>query len=347
MSRRLVRCTLMAYAGALTLVGAACGQATNQMRSEFPSAPPSPAMVSNIDVSGDSELGHDEPIEIAVTNNAVWVSTWQSIVRIDPSSDGIVDRISVTGSSIGGGGQGIATDEMSLWVARPVSSEGDGESDTVGELARLDATTGETVWFRAYAKSSPTRVLIVGSSVWFLGGTEVGQVDPATGRISRTIPVPGIPMEIALGAGSLWVLALGDERRENLVERNGNLVRIDPSSGRIRATIRIDGDPSGLAIEGSSVWVTHDSAVTIVDSRSDRIRETIAVGRDAGDVAVAAGRAWVTNFHSDSVTPIDLRTHEVLEPIHVSGMPSSITAGAGSIWISRFRAKAVTRIRLA
>jgi DNA-binding beta-propeller fold protein YncE len=112
----------------------------------------------------------------------------------------------------------LAVGTRSLWVSdfctKQLTRMTDGLSVGVGEAAISVATGEGAVWVLSQARRS------------------VSRIDPTTGRITATIPVRGT--WLAAGAGSLWVLDLGDGQA-------GFVRRIDPRTNRVVGRpVRID-----------------------------------------------------------------------------------------------------------
>jgi hypothetical protein len=85
--------------------------------------------------------------------------------------------------------------------------------------------------------------------------------------------------ELAVGAGSLWVLGDALDRR---------LWRLDARTGRVLATVPLDFPPRSVAVGGGVVWITDSLGDEIrrLDIATNRLLEPLPAGRSPGGVAV-------------------------------------------------------------
>jgi YVTN family beta-propeller protein len=133
--------------------------------------------------------------------------------------------------------------------------------------------------------------------------------------------------EMAIGAGSLWVLGDALDRR---------VWRLDPRRGTIQATIELPFPPRSVVVAQGAAWITdglHDTVVPI-DVRSNRVLPAVALGRGPAGVTATAGAVWVANAIDGTVSRIDPRTRRVVKTIHVGGSPSEIDAGPNGVWVT-------------
>ena len=94
--------------------------------------------------------------------------------------------------------------------------------------------------------NGPTGIAFGDGSVWVansLDGT-VSRIDPATNRVTATIPVGEGPDGIAVGSGAVWVSG----------EFSEAIARIDPAENRVVERIPIANRPKGLALLEDQVW---------------------------------------------------------------------------------------------
>jgi hypothetical protein len=167
--------------------------------------------------------------EIAIGEDAVWVTDDNVLYRIDPIEGFVVDRIDVTGST------GLAVGEGSVWIV----------DDFTEELTAFDEPTGE-VRDSVQMAGSLDGVAVGGGFVWVLDREAgiVTKVDPGTLSVLDTVRVGGDVRDIAFGAGAVW-LADGSD---------GSVTRIDPNStqtsvfelGGIVPYVAVDDDTGDL-----------------------------------------------------------------------------------------------------
>jgi hypothetical protein len=80
----------------------------------------------------------------------------------------------------------------------------------------------------------------------------VVRVDPESGLIQDSFPIPVDPYRLAFGVGSLWIT--GQTRRENR-EYQGAVLRVHPHSGRLMSVVRgprLFG--AAIATTSAGVW---------------------------------------------------------------------------------------------
>jgi hypothetical protein len=145
----------------------------------------------------------------------VWDSNGDDAVllKVDPASNRIVDRIRGFGTS--DSGAPIAYGEGSIWLLRAVGPQ--------MTLFRVDVGSDRIV---AEIPIGPPlggntgTVAVGGGYAWTVtwDGT-LSQVDPRTNTVVRVRSLPAIPQNISFGDGSLWVDAYDAEM----------VWRIDPS----------------------------------------------------------------------------------------------------------------------
>jgi DNA-binding beta-propeller fold protein YncE len=105
------------------------------------------------------------------------------------------------------------------------------------------------------------------------------------------------PLDIAVGAGSVWVLTSAD-----------TVIRIDPETRRVLERIPMPAEqPALLAVGAGAVWTANaaDSSLSEIDPRSNRVVRTIPLGsyiRTLCGLAAARDAVWVSvgDAHCDT-----------------------------------------------
>jgi len=177
---------------------------------------------------------------IAAGAGAVWVGSGNDIVRIDPSTDEITGRL-----DFGGGINDLAVSGTTIWL---VSS-----SESVG---RVSAAAFRTTAVMDLG-NIPSAVAVGGGSVWvgapapYGPNAAVWRVDPVTARVTQTTSIAhavGYPpaLDVAYGAGSVWLASYD----------TGLVIRVDARNGNVVARIHVGGHPSGVTVGDGRVWVT-------------------------------------------------------------------------------------------
>jgi virginiamycin B lyase len=150
-----------------------------------------------------------------------------------------------------------------------------------------------------------------GDSLWLLtvNPARVLQVDPSTGRVTRTTQlIPPLPV-----SGSLietWWLAYGDGTLWATLPNRQAVARIDAASGAVRYVALRQGQPFGVAIGGGSAWVATDRAVVRLDAATGAAlgASMLPAADRSGFVSIAYGdgAAWVTNYDRGTLVRVTL-----------------------------------------
>jgi hypothetical protein len=199
----------------------------------------------------------DPPSGLAFGQGSVWVTSagYGTVSRIDPQSDKVVAKIKV-----GRGGVDIAVDESSgaVWVASAYLPKNYGGYDN--------------------PKYSEDRNLT--------------RVDPETNRVVEEIPIEahsqyGGAGNVAVGEGAVWVLS-----------EDGKLLKVDPATNEIAAMVDVGHWSSHLAVYGGGVWAmvqVKEFRLVRVDPRMMHIVASEDIGPipKIGEGGLAAGGGYV------------------------------------------------------
>ena len=160
-----------------------------------------------------------------------------------------------------------------------------------------------------------------GQSVWFAAGDKLNAVDPASGKILRSINV-GADAGTAFDGDHLWQIA------------EDRIQKIEPKTGRVLSTIPApsDGGDSGLAWAEGTLWVGQYRGRKIhqLDPETGAILRTIESNRFVTGVTWVDGELWHGTWEGDEsdLRRVDPQTGEVLERlempagVEVSGLES-------------------------
>ena len=135
--------------------------------------------------------------------------------------------------------------------------------------------------------------------------------------------------ELAIGAGSLWVLGDALDRR---------MWRLDARTGDVPKTIELGFPPTSAAVAGGAVWITDglNDRVVPVDVATGRLLPAVPVGRGASGIAAGAGAVWVANTLDGTVSRIDPVTRRVVATIRVGGLPRGVAVGDQAVWVTAY-----------
>ncbi len=159
-----------------------------------------------------------------------------------------------------------------------------------------------------------------GDKVWFASGDKLHALDPASGKIDRTI-------DVASHAGTAFdgqhLFQIADEV----------IHKIDPKTGRVLSTIPTpSGGGSGLAWAEGTLWVGQyrNRKIHQVDPQTGAILRTIVSNRFVTGVTWIDGELWHGTWEGEEsdVRRMDPQTGEILEKLDmppgagVSGLES-------------------------
>jgi len=202
-------------------------------------------------VTNRIQLGATAAYNIWIGAGAVWVADDQgaAILRVSPSSDKVVARISV-----GDGPADMVFRGSQAWVV----------THRDNTVFRIDATSNAPMRIGSVPGSDAAaeRLALLGDALWITGrGVSLVEMDPATGAVRRTVDVGGTGIDVVTAAGSLWVPV-----RNAVVDRSGfptmTAVRRVAIDGTVRtvATARGRVDVHGFAAGLGSVWIADNTS---------------------------------------------------------------------------------------
>lgn len=188
------------------------------------------------------------------------------------------------------------------------------------------------------ASVKPCGVVGDGAAVWVsgFGSNTLYRIDPATRKVTDTVPVGTAPCGLAFGAGSIWTS-----------DYAGNTVtRVSVSTRRIVATVKVGKSPFDAAFGAGSAWVTNgtDGTVSRISPATNAVVATIRVGPNPAGVAVVGDSAWVP-VGSGEVVRISTASNKVTQRVRVgSAMATWLSHGAGALWVSSPNDSTVTQV---
>jgi glutamine cyclotransferase len=166
-----------------------------------------------------------------------------------------------------------------------------------------------------------------GSNVWFATGDKLNALDPASGKIGRSIDVPA-------HAGTAF------DGRHLFQIAESRIQKIDPNSGEVLSTIPAPGGggDSGLAWAEGMLWVGQyrERKIHQVDPETGKVLRTIESNRFVTGVTWIGDELWHGTLESDvsELRRVDPQTGRVLESIE---MPAGVgVSGLESDGVDRF-----------
>jgi glutamine cyclotransferase len=160
-----------------------------------------------------------------------------------------------------------------------------------------------------------------GQQVWFASGDRLNALDPASGKMVRSI-------NVSAHAGT----AFDGQHLFQIAE--DRIQKIDPKTGRVLATIPAPGGggDSGLAWAEGTLWVGQyrDRKIHQVDPQTGAILRTIESNRFVTGVTWIDGELWHATWEGDEseLRRIDPQTGAVLERLDMP--PGAAVSGLES-----------------
>jgi DNA-binding SARP family transcriptional activator/streptogramin lyase len=261
------------------------------------SVPPGVAVVDARDghlVSHLSTAEIAQPVEVVTGDGAFWIWNLRpfSLVRVDPHSGSIVNRIA---SPFGGDAGWFLPDGKDVWFTGSTA------------IVRVDEQLARIVDRAPIARPGHGRFGLTwltrcAGSIWVVDAdnNEVLRLDPATAQVRKRIDVAN-PWAIGCGDGGLWVTS-----------NYAGLSRIDPSTNSLIATAPIPTHLDQVVVAGGFAWTTDEQRGTLykVDPHG-QIEETYETGDGARQISYGGGRIWVANQDVGTVTGVDVTTGDV------------------------------------
>jgi streptogramin lyase len=161
------------------------------------------------------------------------------------------------------------------------------------------------------------------------------EVDPTSGHVLHTVPVPVIAAnaqlnDLAIGEGGVWALSSKGSTEP--------LLHVDERTGTVRATIPTRFDlfaAAQLAAGYQSVWIPGmDMSLQVVDPATDRTVDRISFRSHGSPSALAlgGGSVWV-GFNDGTLARVDPGTRKLVADIPVGGSIDDIAVDrSGTVW---------------
>jgi streptogramin lyase len=182
---------------------------------------------------------------------SVWVAADQGaeVVRVSPQRNRVIAHIPA-----GDGPASMAFAGRTAWVVN--------HRDTT--VTRIDlATNKSTRLTRLGGDGAPERMIWLRGSLWITGrGTDLLQVSPADGSVTRTIEIGGSGIDLVARGGDVWIPTRSAEVDPTGFPTMDALKRVSVSSGAVSTVVRPNSrlDVHGLVTAGGAVWIADNRA---------------------------------------------------------------------------------------
>jgi YVTN family beta-propeller protein len=255
------------------------------------------------------------PEAIAYGAGSLWVANraGNTVVRVDPKHDRILETIQVAGAPTA-----LTVTGRDVWVA----------SFNADSVWRINADSG-TVVRPIQVGIRPAAIVGDEAGVWVAnsGDNTVQRLDPITGNADAPIGVGNGPDGLALDRKTLWVA----NARDNTV------TPIDTKTGReASAPVPVGTGPRGILLAAGRVWVANSlsNSVSRIDPLTNNVT-AVPVGDGPAALAVTRSTIWVGNEFDGAVTRIDAQTGQLKGgPFSVGASPLAMTNVADTLWVT-------------
>jgi streptogramin lyase len=229
------------------------------------------------------------PAGITTGFSSVWIGFAEgaTVVRLDQTSGSVLNDAIVSGRSP----HALAIGDDDVWVAAIGEGKisridpgevvnaaadifkagGDFPSDVAFGFGRVwvtDVVTGQVVSFdperpkrqRAIrVGESPNHVAVDDDAVWVsnqnFGDGTLSRIDPATMKVTETIPIGGEIAGLDVGEGYVWAT----------LSETGRLVRVNPDTNEVDGVpIAVGGRPLGLDVADGFVWIADQAEGEVI-----------------------------------------------------------------------------------
>jgi YVTN family beta-propeller protein len=165
------------------------------------------------------------------------------------------------------------------------------------------------------------------------GGNYVARIDTATNEVISTVPVGGLPGQLAIEAGSLWI------------GLPGSVQRVDPETGRVIS--QINGPGTLLTATAGAVWALESAnSIARIDPATNQVSATVSLDLPASGYIVSgpvatADAVWVMAFlggdeqsggSEGALYRISPNANSSVARIDL-GMAGAFAVGDSSVWV--------------
>ncbi|MGI8608442.1 MAG: Vgb family protein [Candidatus Dormibacteria bacterium] len=180
----------------------------------------------------------------------------------------------------------------------------------------------------------PSAVLFAAGSLWVTRDEELVllRIDPATRRVTQTIPLHISPFAMGAGPDSIWVTDY----------ENGAVAHVDTRTNKLVGVIRgLAAGPAGVAVSGGSAWVVNRSqeGITRIDVASNQVQLFLPLGRGPLAVTATSDAIYVKEEIDGDIVRIDPVTNGIVARIPVGPKEGrdgvdSIALDGPSLWVT-------------
>ena len=278
------------------------------------------------------------PSDVAYGDGSVWVtsegpvSLGGSLLRLDPATSRVLDRIRLPGVT---DYSQIAVGAGAVWVSDSGKSN----------VYRVDPRTDRVV-ATVHVGGSPVNIAAGAGGVWVDDDSSgcLDKISPLTDRLVARIKLPDSAGPVAVAGGSVWMI-------ETLDGQGQSILRINPASDKISKRVPLYRNATSVkAIAGSGpyLWLgDRRFLVTQINTSTGSKIATLVAGGDAigayGTVAFGAGPAGGGSMTGIAIQ-LAANQHDGGPTYPVGRVPVAVAVGPHAAWVANFEDATLTRI---
>lgn len=211
----------------------------------------------------------------------------------------------------------------SLWVA-------DCQDRT---LNRIDLKTAEKSAVIATGIANPKGELNVvagAGSIWVASDDKgvIVRVDPASNKVTASIPVDPGTYYLAFGLGSLWAVSADQQ----------SLQKIDPQTNAVVGRTALGREPGFLVAGEGAVWVQEqgDGTLARIDPETGDVSGRVKVDETLkyGDIDAGGGKIWLRTTDDQLFAVIDPKTNTVSARVGKAAGSGALRYSSKGVWTS-------------
>jgi YVTN family beta-propeller protein len=257
------------------------------------------------------------PVAIVLGHDSLWVANSEddTVSRIDPAAREVEATIGVASPV------DLAVAADAIWVA----------SGIAGTVSRIDPESNDvvaTIDLRSPDPFAPRTVhgIAAGpSGVWAaVTGNELVEIDPAAGRVVRSIDVGTDQLAVTTGHGALWVVSPEE------------LLRLEPRTGAVTARLSV-GSRGGIpndVVSADDGIVALVSGVWVVDPDTTLLDRTFRLGAWITAVADEPGSGFWAVTAKGTLARLAPDVGDAPVRVRVGLMASAVAIASGAVWVT-------------
>jgi streptogramin lyase len=236
-----------------------------------------------------------EPIAVVAGLGSVWaLDSGGTLYRFDPATGKLRSRLYLSTRAaynlwIGGGSVWAADDQgaevvrvspkTGRVVARPRVGDGPADMAFAGTtawvinhrdrvLTGIDLHTNRSRRIAVLPGDAPERMVWADGSLWVTGrGTDLLEIDSASGAVQRTIEIGASGIDVIARGDDVWVATRSQASDLSGFPTMDALKRVSTVTGAVEVVAQSEGrvDVHGLVLAGGRVWLADNSSGRLYD----------------------------------------------------------------------------------